>query len=298
MPTQLSRKQDLLDCLDRKRPGNTDKQLPDELVVMVLQHLLSEDQQPVRVKVITQYDEPWELVALDPCRQTGCPIFEGCQMSERLQAIAHETYFMANTIRIDAPTERSPKQILRSHSFLTPWARDVRSLELVLTFEAVMRGSINDLNICYGSRSKTTYTLEQRDVDRVAVLLMSLKQAFPQLRRLTLMLTIHQPWNEDMGRCCGRGRRRVSINGQLCCVLEGKEPSFEAAFVKDIAPALRALDLNYVAFKWRTSCGHSPCKKLLADCVKAEDDATNLIEDGEHSIAVLKDRKMARWARG
>ncbi|KAK4545778.1 hypothetical protein LTR36_002732 [Oleoguttula mirabilis] len=285
--------------LEHSLPDDLEKKVPDELVMLILEHMMMQSRQPVRIQTTrsTSRDDVVEDPSLEECSQC----FRGCQVSECLVAMARQAYFRVNTIRIDAPTERSPRQILRSDKFAMPWASGIYSLELVLTLTA-------DRSIRPRYATGTTEpllrrrtVLEQRDITRVVALLGYLKQAFPRLRRLTLMLTIVLPDPDGSIFCCWHGkhamqRRRGSNSGRLCCVLAESDSSFRDAYLEKFVPVLRAMDLNFAAFKWRTSCGHVYCKEWYGEDQEVSGELVRLVKGDEHSAAVLKDRKMPGWA--
>lgn len=129
-------RQILVDHLQRTLPAEAHKKLPNGQVLMVLEHLMFESRQPVRVQVTHRSISPWESCVEDPSIEKCHLMFYQCQPSERLVAMAREAYSRVNTIRIDAPTERSPKQTLQSELFTMPWAADIYTLEPVLTLYA------------------------------------------------------------------------------------------------------------------------------------------------------------------
>lgn len=283
-------KQTLVSRLEGKLPDNLDKKMPDELVVLILEYIMIEPHQPVRIKAT--HAKPTTICDRrpnDPSIEKFSLFFHRSRTSERLLAMAREAYFRVNTVRIDVPAERSPTQVLRSKKFVMPWATDIYSMELVqpLVSERYRVGPFR------GSRTRVETVLHRREISRVVAVLGSLKQAFPNLRRLTLMLTVE----DDFSSIYTYSRYRTRSNsGELCPLLMDSSSQFADVYVGDIAPALRGMDLNYAAFQWCTSCGHVQCTKLLGQIVEADRDVVRVMEGSDHSIAVLRERKMPSWA--
>lgn len=178
------------------------------------------------------------------------------------------------------------------------WVVDIHSLELVLTLEAEEAVPLPPVK-GQGKRqliSPNRY-LEQRDIERVKGLLGLLKQAFPNLRRLTLMLTVQESRDDDIVMCRRSGlRRRPSLSGQICCLLQDEHSNFCETLMNGIAPAMEAMALNYAAFKWRVSCGDKECTTLFRKHLWDGARCMRLIAGTEHITAVLKDRRMPSWA--
>lgn len=122
------------------------------------------------------------------------------------------------------------------------------------------------------------------------------------MHRLTLAMTVEPPSYfeiDEEGRCCrdrGKRQRRPSTSCRLCCLLEDETSNFADLLRDHVAPALRSMDLNYAAFRWRTSCGHEMCNELFAEHVVANAGVVRVVEDSECSTAVLKDWKLPSWA--
>lgn len=293
--------QRLINRLDPMHTESEEIALPDELIVMVFEHLLLEARQPVIV-------DPRNLEGLrehsaDPCHQMLQQVFERYNISTHLSALARQTYFKINTIHINAPEERSPRQILRSPLFTAAWTKDICALELNLTFTAEV---INSL--CYHGqtmqfRGVSKIMLEPRDAMRVVTVLEYLKLSFLRLRlrRLTLMLSVKSGANPSW-YChgCGSGLmkrlRGTELTGQLCCLLAVEQSNVCAVFEETLVSALLRLDLNYAAFKWKTDCGHKQCREWLDQKAEVFDGRWKLIRGHEDTAVVLKERKMAPWA--
>lgn len=88
----------------QKLVDQLEQQLPDELVVQILEHLMLEPRQPVRIQATpVSQATPRVRTVIDPSLEKCHLMFHGCNVSPRLLARAREAYFKANTIRIDAP---------------------------------------------------------------------------------------------------------------------------------------------------------------------------------------------------
>ncbi|KAK5126931.1 hypothetical protein LTR85_008289 [Meristemomyces frigidus] len=282
-------RQTLVHRLERSIPEKPANGLPDEMVMLILEQMMIQPQQPVRI-------QSWGQIVEDPSTEKCSLYFHGCKIGERLLAMAREAYFRANTLRIDAPVERSPRQILRSEKFTMPWASDIYSLELVSTPTPEQNVPRPYPSGVAGPRPRTRSVIEQRDITRVLALLSSLKQPFPNLRRLTLMLTIESPRDDESDHCHWGTTRRLSRSGRLCCVLLDETLGFVDAYLEDIAPALREMDVNYAAFKWRTSCGHVQYREWFGEDLEAADSVVRMVDGAAHKTAVLRDKRMPSWA--
>lgn len=304
-PSQELR-QALLDQLDFSKPARS-PYLPNEMILMIVEKLMTENQQPVHLmsKMPVPFLRAESLK--DPFDELCGRYTQGLIASPSLLALMRQTYFKVNTIRLDAPSYRSPPQIFRYPTFTMPFAKDLQSLELNLPFEARIAHPVWYPGDGHDFYRTNIFNLMEHDIRRIITILHRLSEAFPKLRRLTLMLTVE--CDVDVSSLCYQyeGTRvgdkslqfgALASHGQLCCLLDGQASNVMRVFRQIIVEVMLAIEFNFAAFKWRTACGHKKCKKWLAGNEEVVRGTFRIVEDEQYSTVVVlnRKRKMARLA--